>query len=118
MFLVLFRAAQPRSEATMQSNIFGNMILGTIFNGQGSTNAVGRTHRSTLRSLVAFLVRGLALRLGKWQALAIKCWPAEAAPALAVCPSYSASRRQRHERWMSGVAVDSVAVDCGTVGVR
>jgi hypothetical protein len=102
----------------MQSNIFGNMILGTIFNGQGSLNAVEGTHRTTLRTLVAFFTRGLALRLGSWQALAIKCWPAKAALAMAACPSYSASRRQRHERWMSGVVVDSVAVDRGTVGVR
>jgi hypothetical protein len=97
----------------MHSNIIGNVILGTIFHGQGSLNAVDGTHRTTLRKLVAVYVRGLALRLGSWRALAFKRLPAGTTPAMAACPSHSASRRQRQEqRWMPGVVVDS-----GTVGV-
>ena len=98
----------------MHFNHFDNMILGTICNGQGSVIAVDGTHRTTLRKLVATYVRGLSLRLGDWRALALKR-AAEwcATPAMAVCPSNSANRRQRHQRWMSGVVVDP-----GTVGVR
>lgn len=104
----------------MLSNHFDSMILGTIFNGQGSVIAVAGTHRTTLRKLVAAYVRGLSLRLGNWRALAFKRASAGITatrwcptPAMAVCPSNSASRRQRHQRWMSGVVVDP-----GTVGVR
>jgi hypothetical protein len=114
--LVLFHAArQSRSEETMRSNIFGNMILGTIFNGQGSTNAVAGTHRTTLRRMVALYCRGLALRLGSWRALVLKRVPA-AMPAVAACPTSSARRRQHQRCWMPGV-VDGVAVDRGPVGV-
>jgi hypothetical protein len=97
----------------MQSNHFDSMILGTIFHGQGSVIAVDGTHRTTLRKLVSASVRGLSLRLGNWRALALKRASAGMTPAMAVCPSNSASRCQRHQRWMSGVAVDP-----GTVGVR
>jgi hypothetical protein len=96
----------------MHSYHFDSMILGTISNGQGSVIAVDGTHRTTLRKLVAF-VRGLSLHLGDWRALALKRAHAEMAPAMAVCPSYSANRRQRNSRWMSAVVVDS-----GPVGVR
>jgi hypothetical protein len=98
----------------MRSNYFDSMILGTLSIGQGSEIAVDGTHRTTLRKLVAAYVRGLSLRLGEWRALAQKRaagW--HATPAMAACPSNSASRRQRHERWMSGVVVDP-----GTVGIR
>src|SRR5262245_13417578 len=98
----------------MHSNHFDSMILGTISIGQGSVIAVDGTHRTTLRKQIAAYLRGHSLRLGEWRALALKRaagW--RATPAMAVCPSNSASRRQRHERWMSGVVVDP-----GTVGVR
>jgi hypothetical protein len=111
--LVLFQAAQARSEETMLSNTFDSMILGTISNGQGSMIAVAGTHRTTLRTTVNSYVRGLSLRLGDWRALVLKRAAVATAPALAVCPIHSANRRQRHQRWMSAVAVDR-----GTVGVR
>jgi hypothetical protein len=93
----------------MQSNHFGNTILGALNHGQAIV--VGGTHR-TLRVLVANLARRLALRLGalpraNWRALDT------AKPALAMCPSYSALRRQRDQRWMPGVVATR-----GTVGVR
>jgi hypothetical protein len=69
-------------------------------------------HRSALRVLVAKFARRLRLRLGAWRALSIKRMPATMTPAMATCPSYSATRRQRDQRWMSGVVVDP-----GTVGV-
>lgn len=99
----------------MLSNIFDSMILGTISIGQGSLIAVDGTHRTTLRNFVAS-VRGLMLCLGDWRAPALKR-AAALSPAVAVCPSYSANRRQRHTRWMSAVVVGNVAVDCGPVGV-
>jgi hypothetical protein len=101
----------------MHFNHFDNMILGTIANGQGSVIAVGGTHRTTLRKTVASFVRGLSLRLGDWRALALKRATAMS-PAPAVCPSYSADRRQRQDRWMSAVVVDSNVDDRGPVGVR
>jgi hypothetical protein len=104
----------------MRSNHFDNMILGTNNNGQGFVNAVEATHRATLRALIAKIARRLSWHLGSWQALAIKrlaiagMTPATTvAVVAATCPSYSASRRQREQRWMSGVVVDP-----GTVGVR
>lgn len=97
----------------MRSNHFDSMILGTINHGQGFAIAVGGTHRATLRVLLAKFARRLSLRLGSWRALALKRMPAGVTPATATCPSYSASRCQRHQRWMSGVVVDP-----GTVGVR
>jgi hypothetical protein len=96
----------------MHSNHFDSMVLGTNLFGQGSVIAVDGTHRTTLRKLVAF-VRGLSLRLGDWRALVLKRAHAGITPAVAVCPSYSANRRQRNSRWMSAVVVDS-----GPVGVR
>ena len=65
--------------------------------------------------LVSKFVRRLSLRLGSWRALVHKAHGRRRAttPAAATCPSYSASRRQRQQRWMSGVVVDP-----GTVGVR
>jgi hypothetical protein len=98
----------------MHSNHFDSMILGTFFQGQGSVIAVDGTHRTTLRKLVAAYVRGLSLRVGDWRALALKraaAWCAT--PSMAVCPSNSANRRQREQRWKSVVAATS-----GTVGVR
>jgi hypothetical protein len=98
----------------MRSNHFDSMILGAISIGQGCTIAVDGAHRTTLRTLVAAFVRGLSLRLGDWRALALKRAAAATTPALAVCPSYSANRRQReNQRWMSAVVVDS-----GPAGVR
>jgi hypothetical protein len=88
------------------------MILGTIINGQGSMNAVEGMHRAALRESVFKFARRLSLRLGAWRALSMKRMPATATPA-ATCPSYSASRLQRDQRWMPGVVV----VDAGTVGV-
>ena len=77
-------------------------------------NAVEGTHRAALRNLVSKFARRLSLRLGSWRALAMKRMAAAGTtPATATCPSYSASRRQRHQRWMPGVVVDP-----GTVGVR
>lgn len=103
----------------MHSNQFDNMILGTINNGQGFVGAVEGTHRAALRVLVAKFARRLSLRLGSWRALSIKRtagWrmtPVTAvAMVAAMCPSYSATRRQRDQRWMPGVVVDP-----GTVGV-
>lgn len=96
----------------MHSNHFDSMILGTNAFGQGSMIAVGGTHRTTLRKLVASY-RGLSLRLGDWRALVLKRATAAMVPAVAVCPSNSANRRQREQRWMSAVVVDR-----GPVGVR
>ena len=104
----------------MRFNHFDNMILGTNHNGQGFVNAVERTHRAALRILVSKIARRLSSRLGSWRALAIKRMAAAgttpgttAAVVGATCPSYSASRRQRHQRCLPGVVVDP-----GTVGVR
>ena len=100
----------------MRSNHFDSMILGTINFGQGIAIAVEGTHRSTLRVLFAKFARRLSLRLGSWRAL--KRMPAATTfgwcptPTMATCPSYSGSRFQRQQRWMSGVVVDP-----GTVGV-
>jgi hypothetical protein len=94
----------------MRFNYFDSMILGTISNGQAITNAVEGTHRTTLRDLVLKFARRLSLRTGDWRGVAPK--PA-LAPAMAMCPSYSASRWQRHQRSVS----DVVVVDSGTVGV-
>jgi hypothetical protein len=111
--LVLFRAAHRRSEDTMHFNYFDRMILGANRNGQGIANAVEGTHRARLRALVAKFAPRLSLRFGAWCALSIKRMPAAMTPACATCPSPSASRRQRQQRWMSRVVV----VDAGTVGV-
>ena len=99
----------------MRINHFDSMILGAIINGQGIANAVDLTHRS-LRVLVAKFARNLAshvgaLRLAGWRALTRT--PAAMKPAVAMCPSYSALRRQRHQRWTPGVVVGP-----GSVGVR
>jgi hypothetical protein len=97
----------------MLSIIFDNMILGTISNGQGSLIAVDGTHRTTLRTTVESFVRGLSLRYDAWRALVLKRAAAWCAmPAVAVCPSNSANRHQRDQRWMSAVVVDH-----GPVGV-
>ena len=100
----------------MRSNHFVSMILGIQNIGQGIVNAVEGMHRSTLRTLV----RSLSKR-GSWRSL--KRTPAGSlafgltaiggmTPIAATCPSYSATRWQRHQRCMSGVVVDP-----GTVGV-
>jgi hypothetical protein len=96
----------------MHSNHFDSTILGTINYGQGSAIAVDGTHRSTLRVLIAKFARRLSLRLGTWRALSLQRMPGRMTPVLATCPSFSASRCQRHKRGMSGVVVDR-----GTVGV-
>jgi hypothetical protein len=118
-FLVLFQAARQRSEETMRFNQFDSNVLGNHQNGQGTVSAVENTHRATLRILVSKIARRISLRLGSWRALAIKRMAAAgttpgttAAVVTATCPSYSASRRQRDQRWMLGVVVDP-----GTVGV-
>ena len=99
----------------MQSNHFEIAILGAINHGQAI--AVEGKHRSALRVLFADIARRLSLRLGAWRALSMKRMPAATAtPIAAICPSYSASRRQRfqrQDRWVPGVVV----VDAGTVGV-
>ena len=92
----------------MHSNLSINAILGTIHHGQAI--AVEGTHRSALRVLVAKFTRRLSLRLGGWRAF--KRMPLAMTPAMAACPSYSASRFQRETRWVAGVVVDP-----GTVGV-
>jgi hypothetical protein len=92
----------------MHFNHFDSTILGTIFNGQGI--AVVATHRSKLRVLVSKFARLAALRLGSWRALTRTS--AGLTPAMAMCPSDSAARRQRPLRWEAGVVVDD-----GTVGV-
>jgi hypothetical protein len=98
----------------MRFNHFDSTILGTNHNGQGSVNAVEGIHRAALRALVAKFARRLSWHLGSWRALAIKRMAATGTtPATATCPSYSASRRQRQQRWLLGVVVDP-----GTVGVR
>ena len=96
----------------MHSNHFDSTILGTINHGQAIV--VDGTHRS-LRVLAYKFARHLAsclgaLRLASWRAL--KRTPAGLTPAMAMCPSYSAPRRQRHQRWTPGVVVGP-----GTVGV-
>jgi hypothetical protein len=93
----------------MRFNHFDSTILGTINHGQAI--AVEGTHRSALRNLILTIARRLSLRLGAWRAL--KRMPAGMASAMATCPSYLGSCRQRQQRWMSGVVVDP-----GTVGVR
>jgi hypothetical protein len=95
----------------MHSNYFDSMILGFNNFGQGFVNAVEGTHRAALRAIVS-IARRLSLRLGAWRALSMKRMPATMTPA-AMCPSFSASRRQRQQRWQPGVVV----VDAGTVGV-
>ncbi|MEX0610918.1 MAG: hypothetical protein WD738_23455 [Pirellulales bacterium] len=91
----------------MHSNHFDNTILGTIHHGQ--VIVVDGTHRA-LRVLIVKFARRLALRLASWRAL--KRMPAAMTPALATCPSYSARRQQRSQRWMPGVVETR-----GTVGV-
>jgi hypothetical protein len=96
----------------MHSNYFDSTILGINHHGQA---IVDGTHRS-LRILVAKFARHLAsrfgaLRLASWRAL--KRTPAGLAPAMAMCPSYSALRRQRRQRWTPGVVVGP-----GPVGER
>jgi hypothetical protein len=104
----------------MRSNHFDSMNFGFNQNGQGTVNAVERTHRMTLRTLITKFARRLSLR-GSWRALKRTLAGSLASghiaisgltPAPATCPSYSATRCQRHQRWMSGVVVDP-----GTVGV-
>jgi hypothetical protein len=107
----------------MRFNHFDNMILGTNHNGQGFVNAVERTHRAALRILVSKIARRLSWQLGSWRALAIKRMAAAgttpgttATVATATCPSYSASRRQRHQ--VAAATLLGVVCDPGTVGVR
>lgn len=94
----------------MRSNHFDSMIFGIQIIGQGIVNAVEATHRTTLRTLK--FKRRLSLR-GSWRALHATAGAlalGEMTPA--TCPSYSGTRFQRSQRWMSGVVVDP-----GTVGV-
>lgn len=107
----------------MRSYIFGNAILGSNSIGQGSNHAVGQTHLTTLRTLVALLVRGLTLRLGAWRALILKRAVATTtavrwcpAPAVAVCASCSPRRRQRLDQ-VAAATMPGVVVAPGTVGV-
>ena len=113
--MVFFTVARKRSEATMRSNHFDSTILGFNFNCQGSVNAIEATHRTTLRSLITKFARRLSLR-GSWRSLKRTLAGAlaicEMTPVAATCPSYSATRWQRHPRCTSGVVVDP-----GTVGV-
>jgi hypothetical protein len=103
----------------MRFNHFDNMNFGFGNNGQGIVN-VEATHQTTLRTLITKFARRLSLR-GKWRSLkrtlagslAIRLIAMrEMTLAPATCPSYPATRFQRHQRWMSGVVVDP-----GTVGV-
>jgi hypothetical protein len=114
--LVFFKSARKRSEATMRSNHFDNMKnFGFQFNGQGSVMNVEATHRITLRNLISTIARRLSLR-GSWRSLKRTLAGSTAfggmTPAPATCPAYTATRCQRHQRWMSGVVGDP-----GTVGV-
>jgi hypothetical protein len=104
----------------MHSNQFDSMILGAIQLGQGSINAVEGTHR-TLRTLIAKVARRYSMRLGSWRALSVKrtaAWRATpgrvptgwVAVVPATCPSDSDARRQRRQRWMSGVVATRGAV--------
>ena len=77
----------------MRSNHFDSTIFGITILGQGSTNAVEGTHRSTLRNLVLHIVRRLSLRLASWRAL--KRMPVAMAPVLATCPRYTDRSAQR-----------------------
>jgi len=97
----------------MRFNHFDSMILGTMTNGQGYANAVEGTHRAALRILVSKIARRLSLCLGSWHALALKRMAAGTTPAMAMCPIDSGSRRQRNQRWLPVVVVDT-----GTVGVN
>ncbi len=95
----------------MNANYTNRMILGAIFQGQGSWIGVGSRLSSVLRRFSSY-VRGLSLCLTGWRAIEAKCTSTATAPAMATCSTApSATRRQRHQRWMSGV------VDPGTVGV-
>jgi hypothetical protein len=100
----------------MRANSFDRLSLGNFYQGQGTQNAVERTHRFALRALAARLAskltRGISVRLGHWHALLLKRLPAETMPALAMCPITADRRRQRDQRWMSGVVATP-----GTVGV-
>ena len=98
----------------MRFNHFDSMILGFNLNAQGSVIAVEATHRRTLRSLMIKIARRLSLR-GSWRGLLGSPAGAHAfgmMPVAATCPSYTGTRFQRDQRWMSGVVVDP-----GTVGV-
>jgi hypothetical protein len=101
----------------MRFNSFDSMNFGIQNIGQGITNAVERTHWATLRTLITGFARRLSLRgslrgLKRTLAGSLAIEISEMTPAPATCPSYSATRCQRHQRWMSGVVVDP-----GTVGV-
>ena len=101
----------------MRFNHFESMnTFGFQFNGQGSVMNVEAKHRITLRSLISIIARRLSLR-SSWRSLKRTLTAGSAAfggmtPAPATCPAYTATRCQRHQRWMSGVVGDP-----GTVGV-
>jgi hypothetical protein len=101
----------------MHANFNHRLSLGAFFQGQGTQNAV-ELALGMLRALASALAsksaRGLYLRAGQWQALAMKRWPLAAAAIrpMAMCPMISDRRRQRHERSVPGVVVTR-----GTVGV-
>lgn len=95
----------------MNANHTDRMILGALIQGQGSLIGIGTRLSSMLREFSVNYLRGLSLCLASWRAL--KCTSTGTTPAVATCPTIpSAGRRQRHQRWMSGVVVDP-----GTVGV-
>jgi len=101
----------------MRSNSFDWLSLGTFYQGQGTQNAVERTHRSALRALAARwaskLSRGLSLTLGHGHALLLTRMPAGMTPAVATCPISADRCRQRDQRWMSGVVATRDTVGVG-----
>jgi hypothetical protein len=96
----------------MAINHIQNTITAANTIGKGSVNVAGGWQALALRAasaLEAFASYGLFMASGYWCALSLKRMPATMTPA--TC-RISDRRRQRHERWMSGVVVDP-----GTVGV-
>lgn len=101
----------------MAINHIQNAFFAANSFGKGIANVAGGWQAVASRAasaLEAFALRGLSLASGHWYALSLKRMPATATPISATCRTIiSDRRRQRHQRWMSGVVV----VDPGTVGV-
>lgn len=93
----------------MAANLTNNTILGTITCGQANVIAAWDRLVAALRAAKEC---GLFLSRGYWYALSLKRLPAATIVAPVTCRPITDSRRQRHQRWMSGVVVDP-----GTVGV-
>jgi hypothetical protein len=114
-FSILSRALS-RSEAQMAINHIQNAFFAANSFGKGIANVAGGWQAVASRAasaLEAFALRGLSIASGYWYALSLKRMPATATPTATCRTIISDRRRQRHQRWMSGVVV----VDPGTVGV-